>query len=95
MILGQLQDQSFNCLLTQTLTPANRANTFWLMQDIAEAGLTLHRLLQNTTAYEEMIAWKNKGPQDSFIALVDINAVSSNCRLCIKVKTSLAQHELP
>ena len=60
------------------------------MQDIAEAGLTMQQLLLNSTAYEEMLAWKSKGLQDSFIALVDINAVSSNCRLCIKVRTSLA-----
>ena len=60
------------------------------MQDTAEAGLTMQRLLQNNTAYKEMLAWKSSGPQDSFIALVDINAVSSNCRLCIKVRPSLA-----
>ena len=65
------------------------------MQDIAEAGLTMQQLLQNSTAYEEMLAWKSRGPQDSFIALVDINAVSSNCRLCIKVRASLAQDHLP
>ena len=50
----------------------------------------MQRLLQNNTAYTEMLAWKSRGPQDSFIALVDINAVSSNCRLCIKVRTVLA-----
>ena len=55
----------------------------------------MQRLLQNSTAYEEMLAWKSRGPQDSFIALVDINAVSSNCRLCIKVRASLAQDDLP
>ena len=45
----------------------------------------MERLLQNASAYEEMLAWKQSGPQDSFLALVDLNAVHSNCRLCIRL----------
>ena len=82
--------------MTQNLAPAKSTDSdIWLVQDIAEAGLTMQRLLQNSTAYEGMLAWKSRGPQDSFIALVDINAVSSNCRLCIKVRTSQASDDLP
>ena len=45
-------------------------------QDILRTGFRMQRLLQNKTAYEEMLAWKSEGPQDSFLALVDLNAVS-------------------
>lgn len=45
----------------------------------------MERLLQNASAYEEMLAWKQSGPQDSFLALVDLNAVHSSCRLCIRL----------
>ena len=45
-------------------------------QDILATGFRMQQLLQNRTAYEEMLAWKSEGPQDSFLALVDLNAVS-------------------
>ncbi len=40
-------------------------------------GIKMQQLLRNQTAYEEMLAWKTEGPQDSFLALVDLNAVST------------------
>ena len=53
----------------------------------------MHRLLQNETAYGAMLAWKKDGPQDSFLALVDLNAVHSNCRLCVKLADNLRAQE--
>ena len=48
-------------------------------QDILPTGFRMQQLLQNKTAYEEMLTWKCEGPQDSFLALVDVNAVSIYC----------------
>lgn len=48
-------------------------------QDILPTGFRMQQLLQNKTAYEEMLTWKSEGPQDSFLALVDVNAVSIYC----------------
>ena len=45
------------------------------------------------TAYEEMLAWKREGPQDSFLALVDLNNVHSTCRLCIHLATGARARE--
>jgi glycoprotein 3-alpha-L-fucosyltransferase len=40
-------------------------------------------LMQNNTAYDEMLAWKTDGPSDQFLALVDIGTVGPECRLCL------------
>jgi hypothetical protein len=39
-------------------------------------------LMQNDTAYGEMLAWKTSGPSDQFKALMDLQAVHPTCRLC-------------
>jgi glycoprotein 3-alpha-L-fucosyltransferase len=41
------------------------------------------RLANNTNDYNKFFEWKERGPQDSFKALVDISAVHSYCRVCI------------
>ena len=56
-------------------------------------GFEMQRLLQNETAYEAMLSWKADGPRDSFLALVDLNAVHSNCRLCIKLADNVQAQE--
>ena len=63
------------------------------MQDIVRVGITMQSLLQNESAYGEMLAWKAEGPQDSFLALVDLNAVHSSCRLCVKLADNLRAQE--
>ena len=63
------------------------------MQDIMRVGHAMQKLLQNESAYGEMLAWKAEGPQDSFLALVDLNAVHSNCRLCVKVADHVRSQE--
>jgi len=63
------------------------------MQDIMRVGFAMQKLLLNDTAYEEMLAWKKEGPQDSFMALVDLNAVHSNCRLCVKLADYAREQE--
>lgn len=63
------------------------------MQDIMPVGFAMQKLLLNDTAYGEMLAWKKEGPQDSFIALVDLNAVHSNCRLCVKLADYAREQE--
>ena len=40
-----------------------------------------------------MLAWKREGPQDSFLALVDLNNVHSTCRLCIHLATGVRARE--
>lgn len=40
-------------------------------------------LMQNDTAYDEMLAWKIDGPSDQFLALIDIGTVGPECRLCL------------
>lgn len=40
-------------------------------------------LMQNNTAYDEMLAWKVNGPSDQFLALIDIGTVDPECRLCL------------
>lgn len=40
-------------------------------------------LVQNRTAYNEMMRWKRLGPSDRFKALIDLNNVHSECRYCI------------
>lgn len=42
-------------------------------------------LASNDTAYNEYLRWKRDGPSDKFKALMDISAVHSRCRLCIKL----------
>lgn len=42
-------------------------------------------LASNDTAYNEYLRWKRDGPSDQFKALMDISAVHSRCRLCIKL----------
>jgi glycoprotein 3-alpha-L-fucosyltransferase len=42
-------------------------------------------LASNDTAYQEYLRWKHEGPSDEFKALIDISAVHSRCRLCIKM----------
>ena len=69
------------------------AEAYAVMQDIMQVGMTMQRLLQNQSAYEDMLAWKEEGPQDSFLALVDLNAVHSNCRLCVKLADNVRAHE--
>lgn len=64
-----------------------------MMQDIVQVGVTMQRLLQNESAYGEMLAWKAEGPQDRFLALVDLNAVHSSCRLCVKLADNLRAQE--
>ena len=64
-----------------------------VMQDVMQVGSTMQRLLQNESAYGDMLAWKDEGPQDSFLALVDLNAVHSNCRLCVKLADNVRAQE--
>eukprot|EP01097_Dermamoeba_algensis_P011329 TRINITY_DN8765_c0_g1_i1.p1 TRINITY_DN8765_c0_g1~~TRINITY_DN8765_c0_g1_i1.p1 ORF type:complete len:124 (-),score=20.76 TRINITY_DN8765_c0_g1_i1:56-427(-) len=45
----------------------------------------LKYLDSNDTAYEEYLSWKKTGYSQSFKKLVDLNAVHSRCRLCIKL----------
>ena len=40
-----------------------------------------------------MLAWKRAGPQDSFLALVDLNNVHSTCRLCIHLASGVRARE--
>lgn len=63
------------------------------MEDVPSVAARLQHLLANQTAYEEMLAWKRDGPQDKFLALVDLNVVHSNCRLCIHLATAVRAAE--
>lgn len=39
---------------------------------------------KNDTAYMEYLSWKKTGPDDEWVALIDLGNVHSNCRLCIR-----------
>lgn len=43
--------------------------------------------------WAELCRWKFDGPSDSFLALVDMAAVHSSCRLCIHLATKLRVQE--
>lgn len=50
-------------------------------------------LLSNRTAYEEFLEWKRVGYSRDFKALIDLSAVHSECRICIRV-ADLLRREL-
>jgi glycoprotein 3-alpha-L-fucosyltransferase len=71
-------------------------NSMLVIRQIADVPAVVERvkyLLGNRTAYEEMLAWKRTGPQDKFLALVDLNVVHSSCRLCIHLATQIRAAE--
>ncbi len=63
------------------------------LQDVPAVAARMRYLLQNASAYEELLAWKRTGPQDSFLALLDLNVVHSSCRLCIHLATGIRAAE--
>lgn len=60
------------------------------LEDVPGVAARVQHLLANQTAYEEMLDWKRVGPQDKFLALVDLNVVHSNCRLCVHLATQVS-----
>jgi glycoprotein 3-alpha-L-fucosyltransferase len=71
-------------------------NSMLVLRDVEDVPAVVERvkyLLGNRTAYEEMLAWKRTGPQDKFLALVDLGVVHSSCRLCIHLATEIRAAE--
>ncbi|XP_024389348.1 glycoprotein 3-alpha-L-fucosyltransferase A [Physcomitrium patens] len=69
---------------------APASNSLVYIKDVSEVKAAASRikyLAENETAYNETLQWKFNGPSDSFLALVDMAAVHSSCRLCIFVAT--------
>lgn len=63
------------------------------MEDIPAVAARMQHLLRNKTAYDEMLAWKEIGPQDKFLALLDLSVVHSSCSLCIHLATRIRMAE--
>ncbi|BDA42419.1 Putative fucosyltransferase-like protein [Coccomyxa sp. Obi] len=63
------------------------------MDDMPRVAARMHYLIQNATAYNEMLAWKATGPQDKFLALLDLSVVHSSCSLCIHLATRIRAAE--
>ena len=59
------------------------------MDDMPRVVARMQYLLRNETAYDEMLAWKATGPQDKFLALLDLSVVHSSCGLCIHLATRI------
>ncbi|KAG0623294.1 hypothetical protein M758_3G163500 [Ceratodon purpureus] len=71
-------------------------NSLVYIKDLTEAKAAAERikyLARNATAYNETIRWKFEGPSNQFLALVDMAAVHSSCRLCIHVATKIRLKE--
>lgn len=71
-------------------------NSLIYIKDLAEAKAAAQRikyLAGNETAYNETLRWKFVGPSNKFLALVDMAAVHSSCRLCIHVATKIRLKE--
>lgn len=63
------------------------------MEDVPRGAARMQYLLRNGTAYDEMLAWKATGPQDKFLALLDLSVVHSSCGLCIHLATRIRAAE--
>ncbi|XP_024967893.1 glycoprotein 3-alpha-L-fucosyltransferase A-like isoform X2 [Cynara cardunculus var. scolymus] len=63
------------------------------LKDIDSVAKTMKHLAENPVAYNESLRWKYDGPSDSFMALVDMAAVHSSCRLCIFLATRIHEKE--
>lgn len=63
------------------------------MDDMPRVAARMHYLIQNATAYNEMLEWKATGPQDKFLALLDLSVVHSSCSLCIHLATRICEAE--
>ena len=63
------------------------------MDDIPRVAARMQYLIQNATAYNEMLTWKARGPQDKFLALLDLSVVHSTCSLCIHLATRIRAAE--
>lgn len=63
------------------------------LEEVPKVAARMQYLLRNATAYDEMLAWKATGPQDKFLALMDLGVVHSNCRLCIHLATRIQAAE--
>lgn len=42
------------------------------------------KLANNSIEYSEAFRWKSKGPNESFLQLIDYSAVQYACKLCIR-----------
>ncbi|GAQ85141.1 fucosyltransferase [Klebsormidium nitens] len=54
----------------------------------------IKRLMRNRTAYEEKLAWKRRLPSSAFRALLNSQAVSQTCKLCIEIATRIQENGL-
>jgi hypothetical protein len=52
---------------------------------VADAAKRIVALANNETEYRKYLNWKRDGISDHFKALVDLNAVHPQCRMCIKI----------
>src|SRR4051812_27076392 len=46
----------------------------------------LKNLVANETAYNEYLEWKYKGPDQSFLKLLQVQKWDARCRLCMKIR---------
>ncbi|GBG84902.1 hypothetical protein CBR_g39363 [Chara braunii] len=61
--------------------------------DMDAVAQRITQLMVNEEEYERMLRWKREGPSDKFLALVDMAAVHSSCRLCIFLATRFREQE--
>eukprot|EP00270_Netrium_digitus_P003934 TRINITY_DN14780_c0_g1_i1.p1 TRINITY_DN14780_c0_g1~~TRINITY_DN14780_c0_g1_i1.p1 ORF type:complete len:508 (+),score=79.25 TRINITY_DN14780_c0_g1_i1:101-1624(+) len=69
-------------------------NSFLQVQkadDVSKVVEWVNYLVKFNEAYAEMLRWKDDWPSDFFLALVDLNVVRPECRLCIHLATLDAQ----
>lgn len=62
-------------------------------KEIPKAVRRIRHLLSNETAYNEMLAYKTRGPTDDFLAMMDLSLTHPFCRLCITLADRMRRHE--
>ncbi|GBG85601.1 hypothetical protein CBR_g40329 [Chara braunii] len=53
----------------------------------------MHTLQQSPDKYLAMVSWKGYRPNEPFLALIDLTALTATCRLCIFLATKIREDE--